>query len=81
VPPTRGFVGLGSASSPTVQSPINMSVAGLIMCTRIPQLQPGVLGAYCLARAPGATLILTYSGPGFSHEIVGSLALERQEQH
>jgi hypothetical protein len=81
VPPTRGFVALGSGSSPTVQSPINMSVAGLIMCTRIPEHQPGVLDAYCLARAPGATLILTYSGPGVSHEIVGSLAFERQEQH
>jgi hypothetical protein len=81
VPPTRGFVGLGSGSSPTVQSPVNMSVAGLIMCTRMPEPQPGVLGAYCLARAPGATLILTYSGPGGPNEIVGSLALERQDQH
>jgi hypothetical protein len=58
-----------------------MSVAGLIMCTRMPVSQPGALGAYCLARAPGATLILTYSGPGRPNEIVGSLALERQEQH
>jgi hypothetical protein len=81
VPPTRGFVGLGSGSSPTVQSPVNMSVAGLIMCTPMPQPQPGVLGAWCRARAPGATLILTYSGPGGPNEIVGSLALERQEQH
>ena len=77
----RGFVGLGSGSSPTVQSPINLSVAGLIMCTPMPQPQPGVLGAWCRARAPGATLILTYSGPGDPNEIVGSLALERQEQH
>jgi hypothetical protein len=81
VPPTRGFVGLGSRSSPTVQSPINMSVAGLIMCARMPEPQPGALGAHCIARAPGATLILTYSGPGGPNEIVGSLALERQEQH
>jgi hypothetical protein len=81
VPPTRGFVGLGSASSPTVQSPVNMSVAGLIMCTRWPELHPGLLSAYCVARAPGATLILAYSGPGGPNEIVGSLALERQEQH
>ena len=80
-PPMRGFVGLGSGSSPTVESPINMSVAGLIMCTPMPQPQPGMLGAWCLARAPGATLILTYSGPGGPNEIVGSLALERQEQH
>jgi len=58
-----------------------MSVAGLIMCTRMSSLQPGVLAAHCLARAPGATLILTYSGPGGPNEIVGSLALERQEQH
>jgi hypothetical protein len=81
VPPTKGFVGLGSGPSPTVQSPVNMSVAGLIMCTRMSESQPGALGAYCLARAPGATLILTYSGPGGPNEIVGSLALERQEQH
>jgi len=79
--PTRGFVALGSGSSPTVQSPVNMSIAGLIMCTRMAEPQPGVLGAYCLARAPGATLILTYSGPGGPNEIVGSLALERQDQH
>jgi hypothetical protein len=81
VPPTKGFVGLGSGSSPTVQSPVNMSVAGLITCTRWPELHPGLLSAYCVARAPGATLILTYSGPGSPNEIVGSLALERQEQH
>jgi len=81
VPPTRGFMGLGSGSSPTVQSPVNMTVAGQIMCTRMGESQPDALGAYCLARAPGATLILTYSGPGGPNEIVGSLALERQEQH
>lgn len=80
-PPMRGFVGLGSGFSPTMQSPVNMIVAGLIVCTPIPQPQPGVLGAWCLARAPGATVILTYSGPGGPNEIVGSLALERQEQH
>ena len=80
-PPMRGFVGLGSGSSPTEQSPINLSVAGLIMCTPMPQPQPGVLGGWCRARAPGATLILTYSGPGGPNEIAGSLALERQEQH
>lgn len=81
VPPMRGFVGLFSSASPTVQSPVNMTVAGPIMCTRMPESQPGALGAYCLARAPGATLILTYSGPGGPNEIVGSLALERQDQH
>ena len=80
-PPTRGFVGLGSGSGPTVQSPVNMSVAGLITCTRMPELRPSVLWVYCRARAPGATLILTYSGPGVSHEIVGTLALEREEEH
>jgi hypothetical protein len=80
-PPTRGFVGLGSGSSPTVQSPINMSVAGPIVCSRMPGYQPGALWAYCNASAPGATLILTYSGPGGPNEIVGSLALERQDQH
>lgn len=80
-PPTRGFVGLGSGSGPIVQSPINMSVAGLITCTRMPEVQPGVLGAWCLARAPGATVILRHSEPGDPNEIVGSLALERQERH
>ncbi|HMG71595.1 MAG TPA: hypothetical protein VK544_10810 [Gemmatimonadaceae bacterium] len=80
-PPMRGFVGLGSGSSTNVQSPINLSVAGLIICTPMPQPQPGVLGAWCRARAPGAALILTYSGPAGPNEIVGSLALERQEQH
>jgi hypothetical protein len=79
-PPTRGFVRLGSASSPTVQSPVNMSVAGPIMCTGGPE-RPDLLRASCRARAPGATLILTYSGPGGPNEIVGSLALERQDQH
>jgi hypothetical protein len=79
-PPTRGFVGLGSGSSPTVQSPVNMTVAGLITCSRMSEFQPGALGAHCLARAPGATLILTYSRPGGPNEIVGSLALERQDQ-
>ena len=74
-------MGLGSGSSPTVQSPVNMTVAGQIMCTRMGESQPDALGAYCLARAPGATLILTYSGPGGPNEIVGSLALERQDQH
>jgi hypothetical protein len=78
VPPTRGFVGLGSVSSPTVQSPVRMSVAGLITCTGWPELHPGLLSAYCVARGSGATLILTYSGPGEANEIVGSLALERQ---
>ena len=70
---------MGSGSSPTMQSPVNMSVAGLIMC--MPELQPGVLETRCLARAPGTTLTLSYSGPGVSHEIVGVLALERQEEH
>jgi hypothetical protein len=80
VPPMRGFVALGSGSSPTVQSPVNMSVAGPIMCTGGPE-RPDLLRASCRARAPGATLILTYSGPGGPNEIVGSLALEREEQH
>lgn len=80
-PPARGFARLGSGSSPTVQSPVNMSVAGLITCTRMPGVRPDVLGAYCVARTPGATLILTYSGAGGPNEIVGSLALEREEQY
>lgn len=77
VPATRGFVGLGYSS--IVRSPISMSVAGPIMC--MPELKPGVLDTHCLARGPGATVTLTHSGPGVSHEIVGTLALERQEQH
>jgi hypothetical protein len=75
--PTRGFEGFGS--SRIARSPISMSVAGLIMC--MPELGPGVLDTHCLARAPGATLTLTHSGPGVPGEIVGVLALERQEQH
>jgi hypothetical protein len=77
VPATRGFVGFGSL--PIGPSPISMSVSGPIMC--MPELGPGVLDTHCLARGPGVTLTLTYSGPGVSQEIVGSLALERQEQH
>lgn len=73
IPVTRGF---GSRSNP--QSPISMSISGPIMC--MPELGPGVLDTHCLARAPGATLTVTYSGPGDSHKIVGMLALERQEQ-
>jgi hypothetical protein len=40
-----------------------------------------VLDTHCLARGPGATLTLTHSGPGGPNEIVGSLALERQDHH
>ncbi|HEY8831212.1 MAG TPA: hypothetical protein VIM21_01760, partial [Gemmatimonadaceae bacterium] len=76
-PPTRGFIGLFGSSS-IAQSPIRMSVAGPISCTRMPALEPGVLDAYCLARAPGATVIIR-AGPGGLNEIVGSLGLERQE--
>ena len=77
VPAARGFQGFGSTS--IAHSPISMSATGPIMC--LPELGPGVLDTHCLARGPGATLTLTYSGPGVSHEIVGTLALERQEQH
>ena len=79
VPPMRGFVGLGSGSSPTAQSHISMSVAGPISCVRMPAPEPGVLDTYCLARAPGATVIIR-AAPGGLNEIVGSLGLERQEQ-
>jgi hypothetical protein len=79
VPAARGFEGLGSSSSPVAHSPISMSVTGPIMC--MPELGPGVLDTHCLVRAPGATLILTYSGPRASREIIGTLALERQEPH
>jgi hypothetical protein len=74
MPTTREF-----GSSFVARSPIKMSVTGPIMC--MPELVPGVLNTHCLARAAGATLTLTYSGAGVSHEIVGMLALERQEQH
>jgi hypothetical protein len=77
IPSAGGFAGLGSIL--ITHSPISMSVTGPIMC--IPELGPGVLDTHCLSRAPGATLTLTYSGPGVSHEIAGMLALERQEQH
>jgi hypothetical protein len=76
VPAARGFQGLGSAPIGH-SSPISMSVTGPIMC--MPELGPGVLDTHCLARGPGATLTLTYSGPGGPNEIVGSLALERQD--
>jgi hypothetical protein len=56
-----------------------MGVTGPIMC--MPELGPGVLDTHCLSRGPGATLTITYSGAGVSREIVGTLALERQEQH
>jgi len=77
VPAARGFQGFGFTS--IAHSPIRMTVDGPIMC--IPELGPGVLDTHCLARGPAATLTLTYSGPGVSREIVGTLALERQEQH
>jgi hypothetical protein len=80
VAPTRGFIGLFGSSS-TSQSPISMSVAGPIMCTRMPAAEPGVLNAYCLARAPGATVTISPTGPAGINEIVGSLGLERQEEH
>jgi hypothetical protein len=76
VPAARGFQGLGSAPIGH-SSPISMSVTGPIMC--MPELGPGVPDTHCLARGPGATLTLTYSGPGGPNEIVGSLALERQD--
>jgi hypothetical protein len=69
-------IGFGSRS--TARFPITMSVGGPIMC--MPELGPGVLNTHCLARAPGATLTLTHSGRGLPTEIVGLLALERQEQ-
>jgi hypothetical protein len=77
VPATSGFQGFGFTS--IAQSPISMSVTGPIMC--MPELGPGVLDTHCLARGPGATLTLTYSGAGVSREVVGTLALERPEQH
>jgi hypothetical protein len=80
VAPARGFIGV-FGSSPTVQSPISMSVAGPIMCMPMPAPEPGVIDMYCLARAPGATVTISGAGPGGLKEIVGSLGLERQEEH
>jgi len=80
VPTTRGFSGLFGSSS-IAQFPISMRVAGPIWCVRMPALNPGDLDTYCLARAPGATVIIARAGPGGPNEIVGSLGLERQEEH
>jgi hypothetical protein len=80
VAPTRGFIGLFGASS-IAQSAISMSVAGPIMCMPMPAAKPEVLDMYCLARAPGATVTIAGAGPGGLNEIVGSLGLERQEEH
>lgn len=78
--PVRGFIGV-FGSSPTVQSPIGMSVAGPITCMQMPAPEPGVIGMYCLARAAGATVAISGAGPGGLKEIVGSLGLERQEEN
>lgn len=78
--PTRGFTGL-FGSGPIVQSPVSMTVAGPIMCTRMSAPEPGVLDAYCLARGPGATVHIARAGLNGPNEIVGSLGLERQEEH
>lgn len=51
-------------------------VTGLIMC--MPALAPGVEHTGCLARAPGATLRIAHPGTT-SRELVGSLALTKQE--
>jgi hypothetical protein len=79
VPATRGFTGLFGSSS-IAQSPISMTVAGPIMCTRMGGPNPQDLDAYCLARGPGATVHIAAAGPGGLNEIVGSLGLERQGQ-
>jgi len=80
VPPTRGFTGLFGSIS-IAQSPITMNVAGPIMCTRMSEPEPGDLGMYCLARAPGATVHIFRAGQARLNEIFGSLGLERQEEH
>ena len=79
VPTTRGFSGLFGSSS-IAQFPISMRVAGPIWCVRMSAAR-GVLDTYCLARAPGATVTIARAGPGGLNEIVGSLGLERQEEH
>lgn len=78
VPTTRGFIGLFGSSS-IAQSPVRLTVAGPIMCIRMPEPKPGDLDTHCLARAPGATVHIALAGPGGLNEIFGSLGLERQE--
>jgi hypothetical protein len=75
-PPARGFSGL-FGSIPTAQSPISMSVAGPIMCTRMSSPDPADVDMYCLARAPGATVHITAARG--ANDVVGSLGLERQK--
>lgn len=50
-----------------------LAVDGAVMC--MPALRPGVTNTSCLARAPGATVIIT--APEGASEVVGALALGR----
>ena len=71
-PSTRSF-----APSSSVHTNVRLSVDGPIMC--MPEPVSGVWDTHCLAREPGATLTIRHSAGG-AGDIVGMLALERQEQ-
>jgi hypothetical protein len=53
---------------------VSLSVDGPIMC--MPELGSGASNSHCLARGPGATLMIRHSGER-AGEVVGVLALER----
>jgi hypothetical protein len=73
-PTTRAF------GAPQTTAPVpTLGVDGPILC--MPALRPGVLSTHCLARAPGATLILAHPGPGAPDEVTEMVALERQAEH
>jgi hypothetical protein len=72
VPTTRGW-GLSGSAHPSV----TLSVDGPIMC--MPEPRVGVSDTHCLVRGAGATLTITRTAGGAS-DVVGMLALERQEQ-
>jgi len=71
VPVTRAW---GSSGVPP---DVTWSVDGPIMC--MPEPSSGVSNTHCLAREAGATLTIRRSGGG-AGDVVGTLALERQEQ-
>jgi hypothetical protein len=72
LPVTRGW-GSSWGTHPNVR----LSVDGPVMC--MPDPRTGVSDTHCLARGPGATLTIRHIGGG-APDVVGMLALERQEQ-
>jgi hypothetical protein len=67
----------GWARSQTAHPNVRLSVDGPIMC--MPEPASGASNTHCLARGPGATLTIRHIGRGPA-EVVGMLALERQEK-